>query len=116
GIDSTLVVCQLASALQSIVSRNVSPRDTAVLSVTRVHVGEAYNVVPETGSLGGTVRAMKPDVMALIERNMERLASSVAAGFGAEATLSFRTIATPVVNDAAETIALGDVAVAVAGE
>ncbi len=116
GIDSALVVCHLATALQSIVSRNVSARDTAVLSVTRVHAGEAYNVVPETGSLGGTVRAMKPEIMALIERNMERLAGTIAAGFGATATVSFRAIESPVVNDFAEAIAYGDAAAAVVGE
>jgi hippurate hydrolase len=116
GIDPALVVCHLATALQSIVSRNVSARDTAVLSITRVHAGEAYNVVPETGSLGGTVRAMKPEIMALVERNMGRLANTIAAGFGASATLSFRTIATPVVNNREEAIAYGEAAVALVGE
>ncbi len=116
GIDPALVICHLATALQSIVSRNIAARDTAVLSITRVHAGEAYNVVPETGHLGGTVRAMKPEVMALVERNMERLATTIAAGFGASATVSFRTIASPVVNNAAEAIAFGNAAVAVAGE
>jgi hippurate hydrolase len=116
GIDPALVVCHLATALQSIISRNVPARDTAVLSITRVHAGEAYNVVPETGSLGGTVRAMKPEIMALIERNMERLAGTIAAGFGATATVSFRAIASPVVNDFAEAIAYGDAAAAVVGE
>ena len=116
GIDPALAACHLATALQSIVSRNVSARDTAVLSITRVHSGEAYNVVPETASLGGTVRTMKSDVMALVERNMERLATSVAAGFGASATVSFRMIAAPLVNDADEAIAYGDAAVALVGE
>jgi amidohydrolase len=116
GIDPALTICHLATALQSIVSRNIPARDTAVLSITRVHAGEAYNVVPETGSLGGTVRAMKSEVMGLIERNMRRLATSVASGFGATAEVTFRAIASPVVNDDAEALALGDAAVAVAGE
>jgi len=115
GIDPTLTVCHLATALQSIVSRNVSARDTAVLSITRVHAGEAFNVIPETAELGGTVRAMKSEVMAMVEHNMRRLASSIAAGFGAEATVSFRMIASPVVNNAAEAIDYGEAAVAVAG-
>jgi hippurate hydrolase len=59
---------------------------------------------------------MKADVMALVERNLERLAASVAAGFGASATVSFRTIASPVVNDAGEAIAYGDAAVELVGE
>src|ERR1051326_8433415 len=103
GIDPALTICHLATALQSIVSRNVSPRDAAVVSITRVHAGEAYNVVPETGSLGGTVRAMKSEVMQLVEHNMRRLATTIAAGFGATAEVTFRRIATPVINDPAET-------------
>jgi len=116
GIDSALIVCHLATALQSIVSRNVAARETAVLSITRVHAGEAYNVVPETATLGGTVRTMKTEVMTMIEQNIRRLAGSISAGFGAEAAVSFRTIASPVVNNDAEAIAYGDAAVAVAGE
>jgi amidohydrolase len=116
GIDPALIVCHLATALQSIVSRNVSARDTAVLSITRVHAGEAYNVVPETGSLGGTVRTMKSEVLAMMEHNMERLATTIAAGFGATAEVSFRTIATPVVNNDAEAIAYGEAAVALVGD
>ncbi len=116
GIDSTLIVCHLATALQSIVSRNVPARETAVLSITQVHAGDAFNVIPETAWLGGTVRTMKSEIMTLIERNMERLASTIAAGFGASATVSFRTIASPVVNDSAETIAFGDAAAELAGE
>ena len=116
GIDPAMVVFQLGSALQSIVSRNISARDVAVLSITRVRAGEAYNVVPETATLGGTVRTMKAEVMALVEANMRRLASSVAVGYGAEAVVSFRPIASPVINDFDETIVYGDAAVEVAGE
>jgi len=116
GIDPAMVVFQLGSALQSIVSRNISARDVAVLSITLVRAGEAYNVVPETATLGGTVRTMKSDVMDLIETNMRRLATSVAAGFGAEAVVKFRTIASPVINDTDEANAYGDAAAIVAGE
>jgi hippurate hydrolase len=116
GIDSTLIVCHIATALQSIVSRNVSARDTAVLSITQVHAGDAFNVIPETAWLGGTVRAMKSEVMDLVKRNIGRLAGTIAAGFGGEATLSFRTIASPVVNHSAEAIAYGDAAADLAGE
>jgi len=115
GIDPALAACHIATALQSIVSRNVSARDVAVLSVTQVHAGHAFNVVPETASLGGTVRTMKTEIMQLVQRNMERIATSVAAGFGATATVKFDMIASPVVNDFDEAVALGEVAVAIAG-
>jgi hippurate hydrolase len=116
GIDPALAACHIAAALQSIVSRNVSAREVCVLSVTQVHAGDAFNVVPETAFLGGTVRTMKSEIMEMVERNIGRLATSIAAGFGATAKLTFRMIATPVINDADEAIALGEAAVAVAGD
>ena len=63
SIDSTLIACHVGVALQSIVSRNISAWDNAVLSVTRVLAGDAYNVIPETATLGGTVRAMRRETM-----------------------------------------------------
>jgi amidohydrolase len=116
GIDPTLTVCTIATALQSIVSRNISARDVAVLSVTRVHAGEAFNVVPETGSLGGTVRTMKSEIMQLIERNMRRLATTIAEGFGATAEVTFETIASPLINNAEEAAAFGDAAAGLVGD
>jgi amidohydrolase len=116
GIDPVLVACHLGTALQSIVSRNVSAMDTAVLSITRIQSGDAYNVIPQSAVMAGTVRTLKPEVMTLIEQNMKRLVSSVAAGFGAEALVDFRVIFAPMVNDAAEAIAYGDAAAELAGE
>src|SRR6201996_3540343 len=98
SIDPVLVACHLGTALQSIVSRNVAPAESAVLSITRIVGGDAYNVIPQSATLAGTVRTMKPEVMATIEQNMKRLASSLAAGFGAEATVDFRVIFAPMVN------------------
>ncbi|HEY0423954.1 MAG TPA: amidohydrolase, partial [Rhodopila sp.] len=116
GIDPVLVACHLGTALQSIVSRNVSAMDTAVLSITRIQSGDAYNVIPQSAVMAGTVRTLKPEVMTLIEQNMKRLVSSVAAGFGAEALVDFRVIFAPMVNDAAEAIAYGDAAAGLTGE
>ncbi|MEA2744537.1 MAG: hypothetical protein QOG25_2908 [Acetobacteraceae bacterium] len=116
GIDPVLVACHLGTALQSIVSRNISAMDTAVLSITRIQSGDAYNVIPQSAVMAGTVRAMKPEVMTLIEQNMRRLVSSVAAGFGAEATVDFRLIFAPMVNNEAEALAYGDAAAELVGE
>ena len=60
GIDPVIVACHLGTALQSIVSRNISAQDTAVLSVTRIQSGDAYNVIPQSAIMAGTVRTMKP--------------------------------------------------------
>jgi hippurate hydrolase len=116
GIDPVLVACHLGTALQSIVSRNVAAMDTAVLSITRIQSGNAYNVVPQHAVMAGTVRAMKREVMELVETNMRRLVESVSAGFGATAELDFRIIFAPMINNEEEAIAYGDAAAALVGE
>jgi amidohydrolase len=116
GIDPIVVACHLGTALQSIVSRNISAQDTAVLSITRIQAGDAYNVIPQSADLAGTVRTLKREIMATIEHNMRRLATSLAAGFGAEATLDFRVIFAPMVNNENEALAYGDTAAELVGE
>lgn len=102
GIDSVLVAAHIATALQSIVSRNVRPVETAVVSVTQIHAGDAYNVIPQSARLSGTVRAFSSEVMDMIARNMARIAEGVASGFGATAKTDFRPIFAPLINDAKE--------------
>jgi len=115
GIDPVLVASHVTTALQSIVSRNVKPIDTAVLSVTQIHGGDAYNVIPQQAVMRGTVRAFSSETLSLIEANMRRIASGVAAAFGASATLDFRIVFPPLVNDAAETEFIADTAARLVG-
>ena len=116
GIDPVVVGSHIATALQTIVSRNVRPVDTAVVSTTKFHAGEAYNVIPEKAVLGGTVRCFSDAVMSLIETNMRRIAESVAAGFGATAGLDFRVLFPSLVNHADETQFIADCAAEVVGD
>ena len=102
GVDSALVAAHIAVALQSVVSRNVRPVDTAVLSVTKIHAGDAYNVIPQTAVLGGTVRAFSRDVMAMIEAAIRRIATGTAEALGATAEVDFRFLFPPTVNDLAQ--------------
>ncbi len=102
GVDATLVAANIAVALQSIVSRNVRPIDTAVVSVTKIHAGDAYNVIPQTARLGGTARAFSKDVMAKIESSMRRIAKGTAEAAGATAEVDFRVLFNPTVNDVKE--------------
>ncbi len=98
SIDPVLTACHLATALQSIVSRNVNPRDPAVVSVTKVEGGDAYNVIPQQATISGTARFFARPVGEQIEAAMRRLAEGVAAGFGATATVDWRLIFAPTVN------------------
>ena len=102
--------------MQSIVSRNISPLDTAVLSVTRIVGGEAYNVIPQTATLSGTTRAFSNEAMKKMETNMRRIAKGVAQGFGADAEVDYRLIFAPLINSADEVDAIADAAASMVGE
>ena len=116
SIDPVLTACHIATALQSVVARNVAPMDTAVLSVTQIEGGSAYNVIPPDAVLRGTARAFRPETMRLIEANMRRIAEGIAAGFGATAEVDFRFLFQPVVNDEAETGFIADTAASLVGD
>jgi hippurate hydrolase len=102
GIDPVLAAAHIATALQSIVSRNVRPVETAVVSVTQIHAGDAYNVIPQTARLSGTARCFSNEVMQLIENNLRKISEGVASGFGATAKTSFRATFAPLINDPSE--------------
>ena len=116
SIDPVLTACHIGAALQSVIARNVAPTDTAVLSVTKVVSGDAYNVVPQTAVMAGTARAFKTEVMDLIEERMRRVVEGVAAGFGAKATVDFRKIFAPLNNDPVHTAEYADAAADLVGE
>lgn len=103
GIDPVVIAAQIVTAAQTIVSRNIRPRDTAVLSITQIHAGDAYNVIPQTAQIMGTARAFSMEVLGMIESNLRRLAENIAASFGATADLDFRLEFMPTVNNDAET-------------
>jgi amidohydrolase len=115
GIDPVIVASHITTALQTIVSRNVKPVDTAVLSVTQIHAGDAYNVIPQQAFIRGTARAFSAETLGMIEENMQRIATGVASGFGATAELDFRIVFPPLINDASETVFIADVAAELVG-
>ena len=102
GVDPVIVAAHVATALQTIVSRNVAPVDTAVVSVTKIHGGDAYNVIPQSATLAGTVRAFSRPVMETIESSLRRIAAGVAEGFGAKAEVRLEWKFAPTVNDPKE--------------
>jgi hippurate hydrolase len=116
SVDPVLVAGHIITALQSIVARNISPADTAVLSVTRVVAGDAYNVIPESAKMSGTARAFKAPTMQMMEDSIRRIAKGVAEGFRAEAEVDFRLIFAPLINADAQTDIVADAAASVVGE
>ena len=116
AIDPIPIAAQLVSALQTVVSRSTSPNDSVVFSITKIHAGDAYNVIPDSARLSGTLRTFSMDKMRQIETQVQDLAQSTAAAFGASATLEFKVPFHPVVNDEATTAFAGDICASIAGE
>jgi hippurate hydrolase len=116
GIDPVIIAAHIATAAQTIVSRNTNPQETAVLSITQIQSGEAYNVIPHTAHMKGTARTFSNEIMSLIETNITKLAKSVAEGLGAVAEVDFRITFPPLINSEDEINFTGDVAAALVGE
>lgn len=90
GADTLLAASHIVTALQSIAARNVSPLRSSVVSVTQVHGGDAWNVLPETAVIRGTTRWFDPEVGDLLEARMKAIVSAVATGFDCSADLRYQ--------------------------
>ncbi len=115
SIDPVIVAAHITTALQTIVSRNTRPLDSAVLSVTQIHAGAAHNVIPQAARLSGTARAFSREIMTLVEEGMKRVAKGIAEGLGATAEVDFRLVFAPTVNDVAEADFAAGVCAEIAG-
>jgi hippurate hydrolase len=98
--DTVLAGAALVQALQSLVSRNVDPQDSAVVSVTRFQAGFADNVLPETALLGGTVRCFWPELQDVLEAGMRRICHGIELAHGVEIALQYHRGYPPTINDA----------------
>jgi hippurate hydrolase len=103
GIDPVPIACQMVQAFQTIVSRNKRPIDAAVISATKIHAGEATNVIPDSCEVEGTVRTFTTEVTDLIERRMKTIAEATCAAFDATCEFGFARNYPPTVNHPAET-------------
>lgn len=116
AIDTTVVGAHIVLALQTIVSRNVDPLESAVVSVTTFHTeGQAYNVLPHTTKLTGTVRTLLPEVRVQVEERMKGIVENTAAAFGAKARLTYMRGYPVTINSPAETAFAVDVASGIVG-
>lgn len=87
GVDPIVTASHIVTALQTIVSRNISSLQNAVISVTRIHSGTTWNVIPDQAILEGTVRTFQEDVRSQIPDHIRRVIQGVAAAYGTEAIL-----------------------------
>ncbi|HEY2969313.1 MAG TPA: M20 aminoacylase family protein [Casimicrobiaceae bacterium] len=103
GKDPMLFAAQAINALQTIVARNLHPQDAGVVSVTQVHGGDTWNVIPQEVVMRGTVRAFKREVQDLIEQRIRGIVAGVAATFDMSATVRYERRYPALVNSEAET-------------
>lgn len=98
-LDPVLAGAQIVTALQSIISRNLSPLQQGVLSVTQFHAGDAHNIIPQVAVLGGTFRFFEETVRETICRRLEEITHGVAQAMGCNADLHYHPTLPAVVND-----------------
>ncbi|GBU16525.1 MULTISPECIES: M20 aminoacylase family protein [Methylobacterium] len=110
GLDPVLVATALAQAMQSIVSRNADPLKAAVVSITQIHAGAAYNVIPESAHLAGTVRTFDAELRSLIARRIRELAEGYAAAYGVEIAVDVRDVFSVLENAGAQAAAAAEIA------
>ena len=110
GIDPILVATGLAQAMQSIVSRNSSPLKSAVVSITQIHAGAAYNVIPEGAHLAGTVRTFDAALRQLIATRIRDLAAGFAAAYGATIEVDLRDVFSVLDNHPEQAAAAAEIA------
>jgi amidohydrolase len=115
-LDSVLVGAELITALQQIVSRNVDPLDSAVISICEFHAGNARNVIPQTAVLRGTVRTLTAEVRELIEKRVKEVVAGVAQMTGARIELTYERGYPVTSNHAAQTDFAAQVAREIAGD
>ncbi len=98
-IDPVVVGSHVVLALQSIVARRTDPLASAVVSITQFHAGSAHNVIPDTATLSGTVRTLRPEVQDEVERLIPQIVNATAAAHEATASIDYKRGYPPVVND-----------------
>ncbi|WP_321965080.1 M20 aminoacylase family protein [Paraburkholderia sp. J7] len=102
GRDPVFTAVQIANGLQSIITRSKKPLDTAVLSITQIHAGDAVNVVPNTAWIAGTVRTFTTETLDLIESRLRKIAESTAEAYDCSVDIAFHRNYPPTVNSSAE--------------
>ncbi|ESZ39944.1 M20 family metallopeptidase [Mesorhizobium sp. M0317] len=115
-IDPIVITSQLVGALQTVASRSTDPVEAVVVSVTKFHAGDAYNVIPETAEIAGTVRTLKKEIAKKSEERIRTICEGIATAFGATITVDYDANYPVTFNNPEETVFAGDVAANVAGD
>jgi amidohydrolase len=115
SIDPVLAAAQVVVALQSIAARETDPLNSVVVTVTKIHGGDAYNVIPDGVTLSGTVRTLLPELRDMAEKRLSEIATGIAMAMGARAEVRYHRGYPVTFNHHAETDFALDVLRKVAG-
>ena len=99
-IDPVVAAAQIITALQTIPSRNVAPLKSTVVSVTSVHSGTAFNIIPQTAELNGTIRTFDQEVRKLVLERFEQIVRGIATSMRCEVEITIQQVTAPVINNA----------------
>ena len=113
--DPVVAACAIATAIQTIVSRNHHALNDLVVSVTQIHTGTIDNVIPETAYINGTVRTFDKSVQAMVRRRMEEICAGQGIAYGVDAVLEYEEGYPPTVNDEAKAVFAAGVAEDISG-
>ena len=115
GVDAVVMGAQVVSALQSIVSRNIGPQDSAVLTIGTVQAGTRYNIIPDQFRMEGTCRTLNPRIQDELPKRMEAITAGITQGMGGSYTFSYTKGFSPIMNEPRQTTELVDTATALLG-
>ncbi|WP_027054124.1 M20 aminoacylase family protein [Mesorhizobium erdmanii] len=115
-IDPIVITSQLVGALQTIASRSTDPVEAVVVSVTKFHAGDAYNIIPESAEIAGTVRTLRKEIAKKSEERIRTICDGLAIAFGARIEVDYQANYPVTFNHADETVFASDVAANVAGD
>jgi amidohydrolase len=115
GIDPIVIAANLVNALQSIASRATDPVEAVVVTVTQIHAGDTWNVIPDDVILRGTTRAFRPEIHKSLEPSIRRIAEGVCAAFGASMTMRYDYGYPPLVNEEGHTDTAAQIASEIVG-
>jgi amidohydrolase len=116
GVDPIVVGAQIVQALQTLASREISPTDSVVVTVTQFHAGTAYNIIPGTAELKGTVRCLTDAVRDSMQERIQRIAAGICTALRAEYTLRYHPGTPVTINDAGMTALVAEVGAELLGE
>jgi len=115
SIDTILVGAQIINQLQSVVSRNIDPLDSAVVSICQFNAGTADNIIPQTARLSGTARSLSPQVQDVLETRVREVVEGTAKLYGAKATLTYKRDYPVTINHAGQAAFAAEIASHVVG-